>query len=295
MTTVTLRIRAGSAPETVDLDTLTPKARALAEAIHMSVGHQPLGVLCDTGLTKGDNPNHTLLHGSGPRADEIAGQPDHRFMTNLEPLPRHAVTGPQEWLEYNARQMPVYAWPIAGARSRIEALTERVPSADAARDDRCMTRDQALRHLADGGTALTGGAWIALQKAGNAPHPRHYALGGRMPLWHVDDLDAYRARDYERWTISTVAAYLGYTGPSANGSARRQLSRWGLGQVDRAPGRGGEGRFAADQVTALHTARPGRGRHGAQRSDGGRFTAEESDHAPNVQQPFPLPKGSAHE
>lgn len=277
MTVVSLRIRKSSGPAEVDLDILTPKARALAEAIHASTGHQPLGVLCDTGRTKGDNPNHTYLHGTGPKADEIGSQPDLRFVTNLEPLPRDAVTSPEEWLEYNARQLPYDAWPIAGARSRMEPLEERVPSAEAARNDRCLTRDQALRYLADHSdqTVIIGNdAWIALQKAGNAPTPRHYALGGRMPLWHVDDLDAYVGRDFERWTVSQVADHLGYTGASATGSARKQMSRWGLAAVGRAPGRGGEALYAADQVHALHAARPGKGRRGAAR-EGGRFASAE--------------------
>jgi hypothetical protein len=270
VTIVKLNIRKASAPVDVDLDTLTPKARALAEAIHMSAGHQPLGVLCDTGHTKGENPNHTYLHGTGAQADEIGAQPDLRFMRNLEPQPRNAVTSAEEWLEYNARQMPYDSWPIAGARSRIEPLEERVASADAARDDRCLTRDQALSYLADRSNrsiVISKDAWIMLQKAGNAPAPRHYALDGRMPLWHVDDLAAYADRDFERWTISQVAEHLGYSGPSATGTARRQLSRWGLAAVDRAPGRGGEGRFAADQVRAAHTVRPGRGRWAESRDE----------------------------
>jgi hypothetical protein len=268
MTLVKLAIRKGSAPAEVDLDMLTPKARALAEAIHMSAGHQPLGVLCDTGRTKGDSPNHAYVHGTGAEADAIGAQPDVRFMRNLEPLPRDAVTSPEEWLEYNARQMPFDSWPIAGARSRLEPLAERVPSAEAAREDRCLSRDQALRRLADRGVVVSNDAWIMLQKAGGAPEPRHFALGGRMPLWHVDDVDAYAGRDYERWPVTQVAELLGFTGASAAGSARKQLSRWGLSAVGRAPGRGGESLFAADQVHAAHAARPGSGRRGAPRVDG---------------------------
>jgi hypothetical protein len=260
MTTVKLAIHKDSSLAEVGLDTLTPKARALAEAIHMSFGHQPLGVLVNTGRTKGDNPNHAYRYGTGPDADEIGAQPDIRFMRNLEGIPRNAKTTPEEWLEYNARQLPVDAWPIAGASSRIEPLDEHVPSAEAAREDRCITRDQVFSYLRDAGVPMTADGWSLLWKAGQVPQPRHYALGGRMPLWHVDDLDAYAARDYERWPLSQVAEYLGYTGPSAAGTARRQLSRWGLLAVDRAPGRGGENRFAADQVQAAQAARPGRGR-----------------------------------
>lgn len=259
-TPVTLDIRKGRPPVVVDLDTLTPKARALAEAIHMSFKHQPLGVLCDTGRTKSDNPNHAYLYGSGPNADEIGARPDLRFMRNLEPQRRDTATSPEEWLEYNARQLPFDAWPIAGARSRIAPLDERVPSAEAAREDRCLTRTQVPAYLTDAGAPVTADGWSLLWKAGQVPEPRHHALDGRMPLWHADDLDAYASREFDRWPLSRVAQFLGYEGPSASGTARRQLSRWGLMAVDRAPGRGGEGRFAADQVEAVHQARPGRGR-----------------------------------
>ncbi|MFE3144286.1 hypothetical protein [Streptomyces scopuliridis] len=64
----------------------------------------------------------------------------------------------------------------------------------------------------------------------------------------------------ELWTVSMVAKYLGFTGDSANGSARKQLSRWGLKSEGREPGRRGESQYAADQVKAAHANRPGRGR-----------------------------------
>ncbi|MFF3420097.1 hypothetical protein ACFYW9_36345 [Streptomyces sp. NPDC002698] len=76
----------------------------------------------------------------------------------------------------------------------------------------------------------------------------------------------------ELWTVSAVAAYLGFTGESAAGSARRQLSRWGIAAKGREPGRGGQSLHLASQVRAANEARPGRGRHGARRTEGGRFT-----------------------
>lgn len=270
MTTVKLHLRAKSPAVEVDLDTLTPRARALAEAIHMSFGQQPLGVLCDTDKVKGDNPHFAYMHGTGPAADELAAQPETVFITNFALLHRDAVTSPEEWLEQHARSIPLSAWPVAGAESRMRPLPERVPSADAAREDRCLTRDQAMRHLADAGIVISPDAWILLWKAGNLPAPRHFALGGRMPLWHVDDLDAYAARPVEPWTTEQVAAHLGYTGDAAQATARKRIGRWGLSAIDRDPTSGGK-RYAADQVRAAHQASPGKGRHGATR-DGGRFT-----------------------
>lgn len=276
MTIVKLALRSGSPLAEVDLDTLTPKARALAEAIHASPGHQPLGVLCDTGRTKGEGRNHAYLHGVGPEADEIGKQSDLRFMGNLEPLREDAVTTPEEWLEYNARQMPVDAWPIAGAVSRMEPRTDRVPSADAARTDRCLTRDQALEYMRNAGQPIGPVGWSLLWSAGHLPAPRHHALGGRMPLWHIDDLDAYLKRPFERWPVSKVAEHLKYTGSSAASSARKQVgTRWQLYPVGRAPGRGGESEYAADQIEAAFAHRPGKGRRGAPRT-GGRFTSADS-------------------
>ncbi|WP_051856978.1 hypothetical protein [Streptomyces sp. NRRL S-1868] len=257
---VKVHVRAGGPADEVDLDTLTPKARAFAEAVSMSSGHRPLGVLCDTGRLKGDGPNFRTLGGHTAAADAEAADPDLRFISNLAPIPRHSDTTAEEWLEYNARQMPYTSWPIAGARSRIEPLTERVPSAEAAREDRCLTRDQSLRYLADRGAPIGPGAWVPLQKAGNVPPPHHFAVGGRMPLWHVDDLSAYAQRPRERWPISRVADHLGYSGASATGSARKQLHRWDLVPEGREPERGGESLYAADQVQIMQAARPGQGR-----------------------------------
>lgn len=76
----------------------------------------------------------------------------------------------------------------------------------------------------------------------------------------------------ELWPVSVIAKFLGYTGDSATGSARKQVSLWGLEPQGREPGKRGESLYSADEVRAKQAARPGRGRHGATRN-GGRFTA----------------------
>jgi hypothetical protein len=148
--------------------------------------------------------------------------------------------------------------------------------ADAACDDRCLPLDTVRAYLADTHQlVMSPSGWNLLWKIGHLPEPRHYVLNGRLPLWHADDIDAYARRPYDRWTISQVADHLGYQGASATGTARKAMSRWGLSAVGRAPGRGGESLYAADQVQAVHAARPGKGRHGAARSESGRFTARQ--------------------
>lgn len=93
-------------------------------------------------------------------------------------------------------------------------------------------------------------------------------LGPQCPPLTLD----CAGRGGELWTVSMVAAYLGYTGPSATGSARKQLSRWGIVSQGREPGRRGQSQYLASEVKAAHEARPGKGRHGASREEGGRFT-----------------------
>lgn len=63
----------------------------------------------------------------------------------------------------------------------------------------------------------------------------------------------------QTWTVTEVAEYLGYSGESATGSARKQLSRWKLESVGRQPGKGGQSLYPVDQVRAAHAHRPGRG------------------------------------
>ncbi|MFJ9799835.1 hypothetical protein [Streptomyces sp. NPDC101145] len=275
-TPVTLNIRRACGdipafPDTVDLDTLTPKARALAEAIHASSGHQARGVVCATGLTEGDDPNFAYKWGNGPEAAARRNRPVTMIFRPTRLRADSEVTA-EGWLETQARTLGLDVYPITGMLDPITPLKERVPSAGAAAEDRCLSRDAARSRLAqDQGLVMSPNLWSRLMSAGHLPEPRHYALGGQLPLWHVDDIDAYGTRDYEQWTISEVAEHLGYQGASATGSARKQLSRWELYPVGRAPGRTGENLYPADQVRALHAARPGRGRHGAAR-DGGKFT-----------------------
>lgn len=78
----------------------------------------------------------------------------------------------------------------------------------------------------------------------------------------------------ELWSTTEVAAYLGYSGPSAEGSARKQLSRWGLTSAGREVGRRGQSQYVAAQVRERHENRPGSGRRSATRK-GGRFTTSD--------------------
>ncbi|MEU6054177.1 hypothetical protein ABZ829_27625, partial [Streptomyces xanthochromogenes] len=88
------------------------------------------------------------------------------------------------------------------------------------------------------------------------------------------DLIGHGAPD-DLWTVSMVASYLGYTGDSAQGSARKWLSRKKIESEGREAGRRGESQYSAQRVRAAKESSPGSGRHGAARS-GGRFTEADS-------------------
>lgn len=64
----------------------------------------------------------------------------------------------------------------------------------------------------------------------------------------------------EEWTTEQVAAFLGYTGDSAEATARGWLARKGIQPVAREPGRAGKNLWPTDQVRAKREAWDGRGR-----------------------------------
>lgn len=65
------------------------------------------------------------------------------------------------------------------------------------------------------------------------------------------------------WTAAQVAEFMQYTGPHANGTARKVMSRLGVAAVHRM---GPSGRVQAyypeEQVRAAAAARPGQGARG---------------------------------
>ncbi|MEU0979074.1 hypothetical protein ABZ488_07625 [Streptomyces griseus] len=124
-----------------------------------------------------------------------------------------------------------------------------------------------LHVLLGSGSPMGSSSSAALQELADwLPHAHRAATVEDIPTLQL----AGSGFPAELWTVSMVARFLGFTGDSANGSARKQLSRWGLESRGREPGRRGESQYSADEVRAKHAARPGRGRHGATR-DGGRF------------------------
>ncbi|MEU3978364.1 hypothetical protein [Streptomyces bacillaris] len=267
--------------EDVELDDLTPRARALAEALAQH-GGELSDVVMEQDATireavkdweafypgRGDEhprrvgacwglPRPALTAGTAcpPRGAELAG-----------PGLLDAHTTAVEWLEREVRTWEL-DWYVISAVGH-----DRVPSWQAGAADRYLTPQTALDYLRNAGHPLgrNGGLFQRLAAAGYLPADR-VVCGVRQ--WRPETIDAFLARPVTLWTVSHAAEYLGYTGSSAGSSARKQFHRWQLKPVAREPGGGGESLYDADQIKALHAARPGSGRRGAART-GGKFTRE---------------------
>lgn len=247
--------------EDVDLDDLTPRARTLAEALVQQEQHPgrmgPGEIMLECDRLTHDvwpqSPDQRAAYGPRPRED----QPARRHFVRSTLKTANGM-GPMEYLEREARSWPM-DWYIVGVRG-----CDPVASFEAGKADRVYTHETAREYL-----DLGPRSWDLLTQAGHLPAPDRWAHG--RPHWYPETIDAYRDRGPELWPVSRVADYLG----QSPASARTWLYRAGLGAVGRAPGRGGESLYAADQVQAVREHSPGKGRRGAARV-GGRFVA--ADH-----------------
>lgn len=276
MATVTITLRDSGPPDTIDLDDLTPTARALAEALAQGTGRDI--------WMESDAPIRDRVAGweSWYTAEEAA-EPERRPWRGWAHYPADSPVEPIQYLEAEAAKIPP-GWHVLGHPS------QHVPSAAASADDDYVDRRHVLTYLSSHGTPVSPAGWDTLRGTGHWPEPDRYVDG--RPQWRSTTLDAYIARPYERWTASQVAAYLGYGGSpqTAAGSARRQLSRWGILPVDRTPGRGGEQRYAADQVQAAHANRPRPGRAAARHPE--RITMPET--LPSMPETVPVITETSH-
>lgn len=248
--------------EPIDLDALTPKARALAEALLASAQAAKTAIGIDEAQgaiaveTRTAAPPMTTaqraVYGEDPHREQ---QPDGS-RRRAWVMPRMRADDPRDaaaWIEHQVREnIPPDWYPVGAVRGA------RVPSADAGAADVALTRDQVIEYMRRQGQPMAIQGWDTLRGTGHLPEPDRFVSG--RPQWRPDTIDAYLARPRTQWSVTQVAERLGFTGPSATGSARKQLSRWGLTASGRSPGRGGESLYDADQVQAAHEHRPGRGR-----------------------------------
>ncbi|MFF5315879.1 MULTISPECIES: hypothetical protein [Streptomyces] len=227
---VNLALRDGSRVyEDVDLDQLTPRARTVAEVIARTTLRTPVSILL--------------------RSD----RGEMQSWRGWDGYPVNSPVTPLLWLENAARRIPM-GWHVYGV-----GIDHPVPSVDAGADDTRLSRYAAITYMQRRGSNINPAAWDTLCGTGHLPEPDRYV--NNRPQWRPAAIDAYLTRPRDLWTVSQIATYLGYQGDpsSAASSARRQLGRWGFTAEGRAPGRGGESLYPADQIIAAHTHRPGKG------------------------------------
>ncbi|MFJ6215071.1 hypothetical protein ACIQGZ_17305 [Streptomyces sp. NPDC092296] len=240
-------------PDEVDLDTLTPRARALAEALADARTTpylaSPMSIVLESTRTVREiQPRWEAYF-----TEEEASQPARETRT-VNSLSAASEIGVTQWLEQVAHGLPLDRYPISAVGAG------RVPSWRAGAADRYLTPETVLRYLRARGCPVDPTLWDRLRGTGHFPAPDRYVCG--LPQWLPASLDAYATRPRDLWTVSRIAEYLGYGGEpkSAASSARRWMHRCGLIAEGRSPGRGGESLFPADQVVAAHIHRPKRGR-----------------------------------
>lgn len=165
--------------EDVDLDTLTPRARALAEAVAAT----PLRTAVDIWVQaerpiRDTTPDWQLWY-----TEQQAAQPERRPWRGWSDYPATSTMPPAEYLERQARRIPP-GWQVLGARPDAP-----VPSADAGAADTGMTREQVLDWLRAHGRAIAPGTWSAYVTRGQAPAPSRRVA--RTPLWDLDEIAAW--------------------------------------------------------------------------------------------------------
>lgn len=161
--------------DTVDLDLLTPPARALAETWHAHDRHRKSAVF--------------LLQASGVRRDRLApadrdryamffdlDAPDSMMWDSWSTYPIASTMPAERYLEGQARRLPTGYAPIGGD------FATRVPSAGASlAGEEWLTVDDVLVEFEAAGRPITRSTWRAYVSRGQAPSPGRRV--GPTPQW----------------------------------------------------------------------------------------------------------------
>ncbi len=167
--------------EDVELDTLTPRARALAEAVAAT----PLRTAVDIWVQAERPIRDTVPDWPMWYTPEQASQPERRAWRGWSDYPVTSVMSPAEYLERQARRIPV-GWHVLGANPQVAVAS----LADGA-SDTGMTRDAVLAWLRGHGRPIAPSTWTSYVARGQAPAPRRHVA--RTPLWDLSDIEAWIA------------------------------------------------------------------------------------------------------
>ncbi|MEU1506416.1 hypothetical protein [Kitasatospora sp. NPDC005748] len=175
-------------PDTVDLDALTPRARALSEAVtQLPGGRKGAGeILClHTSKTRGDlTPNAEVW-----LSTEQAAEPARQHWSAWDRYPADSEMPAAEYLERQARKIPP-EWSIVAGRSIATPDAAPVPSVRAgAADDRLTVRGVVDRLARKHGRHIGPGTWRSYVARGQAP--ARVGSVGRESLWDPAEVDEW--------------------------------------------------------------------------------------------------------
>ncbi|MBN6054497.1 hypothetical protein JYK22_21325, partial [Nonomuraea sp. RK-328] len=159
----------------VDLDRLSPRARALAEAIAAS----PTATAAEVWVESDQPIRERMRDWEHWYSPERADQPERRAWRGWSKYPATSDKDPHTWLEEQAAKIPA-GWHVLGPTPH-----ERVPSSS----DTGMTMEQVLAYLASVGRHIKPSTWRAYVAREQAPQPVRHV--GRTPLWDPSEIAAF--------------------------------------------------------------------------------------------------------
>jgi hypothetical protein len=171
MTTIHL----GGQAVTIDLNRLTPTARALAQAIadHPSRAAVDIWVEADRPI------RDTLPDWAHWYTETEAARPERRPWRGWSTVPLGGGD-PHQRLEAEAEKIPP-GWHVLGASPKRPLV--------GAGPQRELTMRQVLELLRQRGRPITAATWRSYVARGQAPPPARHVE--RTPLWSVDDIDRW--------------------------------------------------------------------------------------------------------
>ncbi|GAA0719611.1 hypothetical protein Drose_05915 [Dactylosporangium roseum] len=170
-------IHIGDQPVKVDLDRLTPTARALAEAVADHPARSTVDIWMEADAPIRDTtPDWHLWY-----TEAEAARPERRPWRGWSTKPLNG-TGPHERLEDEAAKIPP-GWHVLGAHP-----ARPVPSGPV----REATSAQVLTYLREHGRDITAATWSSYVARNQAPQPVRKV--GRTPLWDLDEVERWHAR-----------------------------------------------------------------------------------------------------
>lgn len=177
-------------PDTIDFDTLTPRARALAVAVaQLPGGEKRAGsILCEHRTkTRGDvtpNPEVWLT-------PEQCAEPARMTWARWDQYRADSELPAAEYLERQARKIGP-EWRIVSAIGAIDRYSE-VPSSQEAAEDDLLTARGVVDYLGRKyGRHVNPGTWRAYVARNQAPAAVRRV--GREGLWAPKDIDAWHSQ-----------------------------------------------------------------------------------------------------